>query len=104
MTILAALVLGAVAVVLAAGLLAGATLAVGAVRQRRLWSVVTGTITATGPEGELQDPQYAGLGTTTDGGDAAGDTAIAVVGAGIKPFANRAPLSVPRTEHSQRHG
>ena len=57
------------------------------------------------PMGELQDPQYADRRRAGDPGvDDAHDTAIAVVGLGIKPFANRAPLSVPRSSRSLRHG
>ena len=92
------------AVLVAGALVAGAVLTVGAIRHHREWSVDTGPILATGPEGELQDPQYAARGNSASGTDDAADTAIAVVGAGITPFINRAPLSVARTQHSQRHG
>jgi hypothetical protein len=57
------------------------------------------------PMGELQDPQYADQRRAGDSSvDDAHDTAVAVVGLGIKPFANRAPLSVPRSSRSLRHG
>ena len=57
------------------------------------------------PMGELQDPQYADQRRARDASvDDAHDTAVAVVGLGIKPFTNRAPLSVPRSARSGRHG
>ena len=99
--VIGSLVVGAV---FGLGLVAVGAIAVGAVQRRREWGVATGPIDATGPEGQLQEPQYADRGTTTDGGDDAGDTVNAVVGTGITPFTNRAPLSVPRSEHSRRHG
>lgn len=78
----------------------------GWLRDRRTWSgpdLPMHEIIA--PMGELQDPQYADQRRGRDASvTEAHDTAVAVVGLGIKPFVNRAPLSVPHSSRSQRHG
>jgi hypothetical protein len=87
-------------------LVVGGLLGVRWLRDRRTWSgpdLPMQELIA--PMGELQDPQYAdqrpgGM----SGVDEAHDTAVAVIGIGIKPFTNRAPLSVPRSSRSIRHG
>ena len=104
MTFVAAVILVAVLGAVLAGVVVVAALTVGSVQRRREWAVVTGPIAATGPGGELQEPQHADHGAPAGHTDDAADTVIAVVGTGITPFVNRAPLSVPRTEHSKRHG
>lgn len=104
MTVVSALIVLMVLGALVTGAVIAVVLAVTASRRRHEWAVDTGPIAATAPEGELQDPQYAGSATSTSSGDEAGDIVIAVVGTGITPLNNRAPLTVPRTQHSQRHG
>lgn len=79
---------------------------IGWLRDRRAWSapsILMHELIA--PMGELQDPQYLDRrrGRDSSANDAH-DTAVAVIGIGVKPFANRAPLSVPRSERSLRHG
>ena len=79
---------------------------VGWVRGRLTWtapSIVMHELIA--PTGELQDPQFLDERRHRDrSADEAYDTAVAVIGIGIKPFSNRAPLTVQRTERSLRHG
>jgi hypothetical protein len=84
----------------------GLLLAVRWVRDRRMWSAPDLPMhELIAPMGELQEPQYADRLRPVEGGvDEAHDTAVAVIGIGIKPFANRAPLSVPRSSRSLRHG
>jgi hypothetical protein len=84
----------------------GVLLAVGWVRDRRTWSAPSLPMhELIAPMGELQDPQYLDRRRTGDSGvDEAHDTAVAVIGVGVKPFTNRAPLSVPRVSRSIRHG
>jgi hypothetical protein len=84
----------------------GVLLAVRWVRDRRTWSAPDLPMhELIAPMGELQDPQYADRRRSGDGSaDEAHDTAVAVIGVGIKPFTNRAPLSVPRSSRSIRHG
>jgi hypothetical protein len=106
MTLWAAVIVVAVVGVLAFGLVVGLVVLVGLVRSRRTWrapSVWTDDFSHR--TRELQDPQFADRGRARDPSVSdAHDTAIAVAGLGIHPFTNRAPLSVPRTEHSIRHG
>jgi hypothetical protein len=87
-------------------LVVGALLAMHWVRDRRIWSGPNLPMQELiAPMGELQDPQYADQrGSGVSGVDEAHDTAVAVIGIGIKPFTNRAPLSVPRSSRSMRHG
>jgi hypothetical protein len=75
-------------------------------RDRRTWSAPDLPMhEIIAPMGELQDPQYADQRKGRDASvNDAHDTAVAVVGLGIKPFANRAPLSVPRSDRGLRHG
>ena len=91
---------------LALEVVVGALLALHWVRDRRTWSAPDLPMhELISPTGELQDPQYAGRRRLGDGSvDDAHDTAVAVVGIGIKPFANRAPLSVQRSSRSLHHG
>jgi hypothetical protein len=88
------------------GVLIAILLLVGWVRGRMTWSAPSIPMhEMICPMGELQDPQYLDERRVWDSSvDDAHDTAVAVMGIGIKPFTNRAPLSVPRTERSQRHG
>jgi hypothetical protein len=97
------LTMGAAAAV---GVLVAVLVFVGWVRGRMTWSAPSIPMhEMIAPMGELQDPQYLDERRVRDSNvDDAHDTAVAVMGIGIKPFTNRAPLSVPRTERSQRHG
>jgi hypothetical protein len=90
----------------ALGVLVAILVLVGWVRGRMTWSAPSIPMhEMIWPMGELQDPQYLDEGRVRDSGvDDAHDTAVAVMGIGIKPFSNRAPLSVPRSERSLRHG
>jgi hypothetical protein len=79
---------------------------VGWVRARVTWSgpsILMHELIA--PTGELQDPQFLNERRGRDNSaNEAHDTAVAVIGIGIKPFTNRAPLTVQRSERSLRHG
>jgi hypothetical protein len=88
------------------GVVVGLLVAVRWVRDRRTWSAPNLSMhELIAPMGELQDPQYADRRRPGDSSvDDAHDTAVAVIGVGIKPFTNRAPLSVPRSSRSMRHG
>jgi hypothetical protein len=105
-TFAALVVVGTVLGTLVVAVAVGALLLRAWLRDRRTWAgpaLPMHEIIA--PMGELQDPQYADQRRTRDASvDDAHDTAVAVVGLGIKPFANRAPLSVPRSSRSTRHG
>jgi hypothetical protein len=106
MTLWAAVIVVALVGVLGFGLVVGMVVLFGLLRSRRTWrapSVWTDDFSLRTTE--LQDPQFADRGRPSDPSVSdAHDTAIAVVGLGIHPFTNRAPLSVPRNEHSIRHG
>jgi len=79
---------------------------IGWLRDRRAWSAPSILMhEMIAPMGELQDPQFLNRGRGRDSSaNDAHDTAVAVVGIGVKPFAKRDPLSVPRNERSLRQG
>lgn len=105
-TFAALVVIGTVFGTLVVAVVVGAWLLVSWLRDRRTWSAPDLPMhELIAPMGELQDPQYADQRRSRDASvDDAHDTAVAVVGLGIKPFANRAPLSVQRSSRSIRHG
>lgn len=105
-TFAALVVVGTVLGTLVVAVAVGALLLRSWLRDRRTWSAPDLPMhEIIAPMGELQDPQYADQRRGRDDSvDDAHDTAVAVVGLGIKPFANRAPLSVPRSGRSVRHG